>query len=285
MNLICYFGETGERHPVLKIISPFQTSFSWQLGVSRKGLSLGRKCCISRPTPTSGLRVVFCVEVVIRRPHFSIRRSFGADERECEGVSLPHDRMSIPVVRARLCVVFVAALLLLAHAGRDFYDILGVPRDADDRVLKKEYRRLVKLYHPDKKKGFEKKFKDISDAYEVLGDRQKRAIYDQYGEEGLKNSADGAGAGAGASAGFQGFPGGMGGSGFKMEFNGGSFENLFNFGGGGFGSGGFGGFHGGGGHQQHQHQRRKQRTQRNRVCLKSKICEDEKCYMIEECKD
>ncbi|KAK7327839.1 hypothetical protein VNO77_21932 [Canavalia gladiata] len=74
--------------------------------------------------------------------------------------------------------------------GVDYYKILQVDRNASDEELKKAYRKLAMKWHPDKnpnnKKDAETKFKQISEAYEVLSDPQKRAIYDQYGEEGLK---------------------------------------------------------------------------------------------------
>ncbi|WOK92725.1 hypothetical protein Cni_G01416 [Canna indica] len=74
--------------------------------------------------------------------------------------------------------------------GVDYYNILKVNRNATDEDLKKSYRRLAMRWHPDKnpsnKNEAEAKFKQISEAYEVLSDPNKRAIYDQYGEEGLK---------------------------------------------------------------------------------------------------
>lgn len=83
----------------------------------------------------------------------------------------------------------------------DYYKILGVPRDADDDALKKAYRKLALKWHPDRnpndKATAEKRFKEISEAYDVLSDKNKRAIYDQYGEEGLK-----AGGGAPPPGGF-----------------------------------------------------------------------------------
>lgn len=74
--------------------------------------------------------------------------------------------------------------------GKDFYQILGVPRNAGKDDIKKSYRELAKKYHPDlnpnDKKRAEEKFKEISEAYEVLMDDKKRARFDQYGEEGVK---------------------------------------------------------------------------------------------------
>ncbi|KAK9085382.1 hypothetical protein Sjap_025793 [Stephania japonica] len=74
--------------------------------------------------------------------------------------------------------------------GVDYYNILQVDKKAKDEDIKKAYRKLAMKWHPDKnpndKKYAEAKFKEVSEAYEVLSDPQKRAIYDQYGEEGLK---------------------------------------------------------------------------------------------------
>jgi len=73
---------------------------------------------------------------------------------------------------------------------RDFYKILGVKRDASTSQIKKAYRKLAVKYHPDKNPDDEEvvsKFHDINDAYEVLQDDEKRKIYDQHGEEGIKD--------------------------------------------------------------------------------------------------
>mmetsp|Transcript_20458 Transcript_20458/g.37142 ORF Transcript_20458/g.37142 Transcript_20458/m.37142 type:complete len:367 (+) Transcript_20458:130-1230(+) len=78
--------------------------------------------------------------------------------------------------------------------GKDYYHVLGVPRDADEVTLKKAYRKGAVKWHPDKwssksdeeKKQAEEKFKEISEAYEVLTDPEQKAVYDRYGEEGLK---------------------------------------------------------------------------------------------------
>lgn len=71
--------------------------------------------------------------------------------------------------------------------GRDFYSVLGVPRNASPEDIKKAYKKQARLYHPDKNKnqGAEEKFKEISEAYKVLTDPDKRGIFDMWGEEGL----------------------------------------------------------------------------------------------------
>src|SRR2546429_9066603 len=69
-------------------------------------------------------------------------------------------------------------------AKRDYYDILGVKRDADEEEIKKSYRKMAVKFHPDKNPGdkaAEESFKEIGEAYEALSDPQKRAAYDQYG--------------------------------------------------------------------------------------------------------
>ncbi|GLJ25310.1 hypothetical protein SUGI_0484490 [Cryptomeria japonica] len=80
----------------------------------------------------------------------------------------------------------------------DFYSTLGVSRSASVKDIKSAYRRLARQYHPDvnKEPGAEERFKEISAAYEVLSDDEKRSLYDQYGEAGVKGAAAGAGAGA-----------------------------------------------------------------------------------------
>jgi molecular chaperone DnaJ len=87
--------------------------------------------------------------------------------------------------------------------ARDFYEILGVSRDADKEDIKQAYRRLARKYHPDvnKEEGAEERFKEINRAYEVLSEPETRAQYDRFGEAGI---------GSGAGAGFQDF-GDMGG--------------------------------------------------------------------------
>lgn len=78
----------------------------------------------------------------------------------------------------------------------DFYAVLEVPRTASDEDIKKSYRKLAMQYHPDRNNGSkeaEERFKEISEAYDVLRDPQKRAAYDRYGEAGLRGGAGGAG--------------------------------------------------------------------------------------------
>ena len=109
---------------------------------------------------------------------------------------------------------------------KDYYDLLGVSRDADPGALKSAYRKLAMQYHPDKNPGdgeAEKKFKEISEAYEILSNDEKRQAYDTYGHEAFSQ------AGSGFSDGFSGF---------------GSFSDIFeDF---------FGDFGGGGSRKQQQ---------------------------------
>jgi len=86
---------------------------------------------------------------------------------------------------------------------RDYYEVLGVARDASEGDIKKAYRRLAMKYHPDRNPDdadAEAKFKEASEAYEVLADPEKKAAYDRFGHAGIDPSAMGAGFG-GAGAG------------------------------------------------------------------------------------
>jgi molecular chaperone DnaJ len=85
---------------------------------------------------------------------------------------------------------------------RDFYEVLGVSRDASDGEIKKAYRRLAMEYHPDRNPDdpdAEEKFKEASNAYKVLSDSEQRSVYDRYGHDGLR--------GGGGGPGFSGFGG------------------------------------------------------------------------------
>ena len=118
-------------------------------------------------------------------------------------------------------------------AKRDYYEVLGVDKSADKDAIKKAYRKLAIQYHPDRNPGdktAEEKFKEATEAYEVLSDDQKRPIYDQYGFAGLEGMGGG-GAGGGYSHAFHDFSDLFGGSGGFSDI----FENLF---GGGFSFGG-----------------------------------------------
>jgi len=86
---------------------------------------------------------------------------------------------------------------------RDYYEVLGVSKDASKEEIRKEYRKLARKYHPDvsKEENAEDKFKEVKEAYEVLYDEQKRAQYDQFGHDGPQSF--------GGGGGFGGFGGGM----------------------------------------------------------------------------
>ena len=88
-------------------------------------------------------------------------------------------------------------------AKRDYYEVLGVERGANDETFKKAYRKLAVKYHPDKNPGdksAEDKFKELGEAYEALSDPQKKAAYDQYGHAAFDPRARGPGAGSGRRA-------------------------------------------------------------------------------------
>ena len=100
----------------------------------------------------------------------------------------------------------------MAETKRDYYEVLGVSKDADDATLKKAYRKVAKKYHPDVNPGdaeAEKKFKEASEAYAILSDPDKRRQYDQFGHAAFEGGAGGAG-------GFGGF-----------DFSGADFSDIF----------------------------------------------------------
>ena len=79
---------------------------------------------------------------------------------------------------------------------KDYYELLGVPRDADVEQIKKAYRKLALQYHPDRNEGSkdaEERFKEITRAYEVLRDQEQRALYDRFGEQGLRGAGSATG--------------------------------------------------------------------------------------------
>ena len=129
----------------------------------------------------------------------------------------------------------------------DYYNTLGLSRDASKAEIKKKYYQLAKKYHPDANQGSDsakQKFQDVTNAYEVLSDDSKRGAYDRFGHAGVDGQAHGGGPGGGM--------GGMGGMGGNPEDIFKHFEQMFGgqFGGGGHpfgGMGGMGGMGGGGG--------------------------------------
>ena len=167
-------------------------------------------------------------------------------------------------------ILLFTFLIIFAECGEDYYKLLGVKRTASKAEIKKAFKKLSLKYHPDKNKDNPKKAKEmfikIANAYEVLSNDEKRKIYDQYGEEGIKANEQGGGSNfnfdnMGFEEIFSQFFGGGGGGGAKFEFNFGGghggkkkqsssgfggFGSIFDtiFGGGGD-NGGFGGFQGG----------------------------------------
>lgn len=103
--------------------------------------------------------------------------------------------------------------------SRDYYDILGVGRNADPAAITKAYRKLAKKYHPDVNKAADaaRKFGEVQQAYDVLKDPQKRKLYDQYGHAGVEAGA-GAGGGPGGPQGFN--PFGDGSGSFRRSYSG-----------------------------------------------------------------
>lgn len=175
--------------------------------------------------------------------------------------------------------------------GKDYYAILGLGKNASETDIRKAYKKMALKWHPDRNTGnkveSEAKFKDVNEAYEVLSDPQKKTIYDQYGEEGLKAGAGGMPRGSGGiPEGFTGFTAGDpfkifeqfarqrnarggGGGGGGASFHSFGMDDFGDFGGagspfGGFASsfGGMGGqpFNQGFGHSGFGNQRRKAET-------------------------
>ena len=105
---------------------------------------------------------------------------------------------------------------------RDYYDVLGIGKQADEKEIKRAYRKLAKKYHPDTNPGdkaAEQKFKEVTEAYNVLSDKEKKKLYDQFGFAAFDEAGN-----ARTDAG-SGFYGGAGGSGFGGFGNRGGFQN------------------------------------------------------------
>lgn len=115
-------------------------------------------------------------------------------------------------------LIVLLGIIFICKCAEDYYKILGVPRNASKRQIKKAFNKLSLKYHPDKfkdkreKERAKQQFIKISNAYEALYDEEKRKIYDQYGEEGLKQNAQSESQGQGFNS-----------NGFNYHFNGGSF--------------------------------------------------------------
>ena len=144
-------------------------------------------------------------------------------------------------------------------AKRDYYEVLGISRSADKDAIKKAYRKMAKKYHPDSNEGnpdAEEKFKEVTEAYNVLSDPEKKKLYDQFGHAAFEEGAGGAGYGEGGFNGNGGFDGsgfgGFGGFGNghsgayrspdgsyqEFHFEGGDMDDILkNLFGGGFGGG------------------------------------------------
>ena len=134
---------------------------------------------------------------------------------------------------------------------RDYYDVLGIDRNADDASIKKAYRKMAKKYHPDMNKdnpAAEEKFKEVTEAYNVLSDKEKKKLYDQFGHAAFEEGAGAGGYGQQAGSGFAGgsfhFGGGPGGY-QEFHYTGEDLDDIFD---GIFGHGNSfgGGFHFGG---------------------------------------
>jgi DnaJ-class molecular chaperone len=143
-------------------------------------------------------------------------------------------------IRCTLSGQFIISRIVMSN-GKNYYEILGVSRDANADVLKKAYRKLALRWHPDKNGGSkeaESKFQEISEAYDVLSDPEKRKVFDEGGEEVLKRGSGGVG-GVGGGGGYE-FDGSVVEDLLREMFG----ECVFSFGGTGGGSGN-GGVHGG----------------------------------------
>ncbi len=115
------------------------------------------------------------------------------------------------------------------ESTRDYYDVLGVSKEASAPEIKKSYRKLAMEYHPDQNPddpGAEERFKELGEAYEVLSDEEKRAAYDRYGHAAFKAGGHGGGGGFGGFGGFH-DPMDIFSQVFEGAFGGGGFQDLF----------------------------------------------------------
>ncbi len=155
-----------------------------------------------------------------------------------------HDVFFIRFTKKNECDFYLNPLCEIGNcmAKQDFYEVLGVSKDASQEDIKRAYRKLAVKYHPDKNQGnqeAEEKFREATEAYEVLKDPQKRQQYDQFGHAAFDQSGGGGYGGAGGFSGFGG--GGFGGfdisdalRAFMRDFGeDSSFGDMFGFGGGG----------------------------------------------------
>ena len=157
---------------------------------------------------------------------------------------------------------------------RDYYDVLGVKKDATAQEIKSAFRKKAKEFHPDLNKDNPKaadQFKEAQEAYEVLSDENKRKMYDQFGHAGVNNGP------TGGPGGFSGFGGGFDAGGFDF---GDIFDSFF-----GGSSGGFGGFSGMGGNSRSRAQRGSDVLMRMKLDFDEAIYGCEKKFQLEVVED
>ncbi|KAJ2552676.1 DnaJ- protein scj1 [Coemansia sp. RSA 1878] len=109
-----------------------------------------------------------------------------------------YKRLSVHRVVIVVLLLVLSVCTVVSAAGKDYYKILGVSRDASQQEIKRQYKTLSRKHHPDKNPGDKEaheRFIELAQAYEVLSDDEKREIYNRYGEEGLKNQGGSGGAG------------------------------------------------------------------------------------------
>lgn len=166
-------------------------------------------------------------------------------------------------------IMVIVMCALAAEAKKSHYDVLGVPRHADAKALKKAHRKLVRKFHPDKNKDRQewakREFISVQNAYDTLSDPKKRRAYDMGGEEAVQQQEQREQTGQGGEGNFGDF---FGGGGHGRRHRQGNFE--FHFGGDSFDAGDFFGGNGGffgnqGGHQRQRGRQQQQRQQQPKV--------------------